>query len=316
LRTPLNDILSTEVNVRVLRVLSSSQSPLGKSEVARRAALNPSGVRRSVADLVECGILEPVGVGRRQLVTMRGTHPLAPALKSLFESERDVFAQFLDSLRATVGQLQPPPDSAWIEGPAAQGNDRPRDTIVLGLLASARDVDAIARELDSRTIDIMGEYDVIIEVKRWTAADLATAPRPQWSHEEEVISLLGPPPISFVQQESWGVADGSRRPRTHRDLDRRALTLARVIADRLVEDPSLVSAARDLVVKRMRHATPRERKDLDEWQKLLERLSVQQLRNFLVHSGERATRLRQSLPFVEVLSKEERHSILENTNGD
>ncbi len=316
LRTPLNYILSTEVNVRVLRVISSSQSPLGKSEVARRAALNPSGVRRSVADLVECGILEPVGVGRRQLVTMRGRHPLAPALKSLFESERDVFAQFLDSLRATVGQLQPPPDSAWIEGPAVQGNDRPRDTIVLGLLASARDVDAIASELDSQTIDIMGKYDVIIEVKRWTAADLATAPRPQWSREEEVISLLGPPPTSFVQQKSRGVDDGNRRSRTHRDLDCRALTIARAIADRLAEDPSLVSAARDFVARRMRDASPRERNDLDEWQRLLERLSVQQLRNFLVHSGERATRLRQSLPFVEVLSNDERHSILENTNDD
>ena len=156
LRTPLNDILSTEVNVRVLRVISSSQSPLGKSEVARRAELNPSGVRRSVADLVECGILEPVGVGRQQLVTLSGKHPLAPALRSLFKSEREVFARFLDSLRTTVGRLQPPPDSAWIEGPAAKGNERPRDTIVLGLLASARDVDTIARELDSRTIDIMG----------------------------------------------------------------------------------------------------------------------------------------------------------------
>ena len=316
LRTPLNDILSTEVNVRVLRVLSSSQSPLGKSEVARRAALNPSGVRRSVADLIECGVLEPVGVGRRQLVTMRAAHPLAPALKSLFESERDVFSRFLESLRAAVGRLQPPPDSAWIEGPAAEGNDRPRDTIVLGLLASARDVDAIARELDSRTIDIMGEYDVIIEVKRWTAADLATAPRPQWSREEEVISLLGPPPTSFVQQGSRRVAGGNTRSRTHHDLDRRTLTIARVIAERLVEDPSLVSAARAFIARRMEHASPRERKDLDEWQELVDRLSVRQLRNFLVHPGERATRLRQSLPFVEVLSREERNAILENTNGD
>jgi hypothetical protein len=177
-------------------------------------------------------------------------------------------------------------------------------------------VDAIARELDSRTVDIMGEYDVIIEVQRWTAADLATAPRPRWSREEEVISLVGPPPTSFVRQESRGVDDGSKRPRTHRDLDRRALTIAHAIADRLAEDPSLVSAARDFLARRMRDASPRERKDLDEWQRLLERLSLRQLRNFLVHSGERATRLRQSLPFLEVLSEDERHSILADTNGD
>jgi len=316
LRNPLNSILSTEVNVRVLRVISSSQGPLGKSEVARRAALNPSGVRRSLADLIEFGILEPVGVGQRQLVTIRRGHPLAPALDSLFEAERDVFAQLLDSLRTTVSLLQPPPDSAWIEGPVATEEDRPGDTIILGLLASSREVDAIARELDSRTIDIMGGYDVIIEVRRWTAADLATAPKPPWTGEEEVITLLGPPPMSFVQQESPRVGDGPARSRTHRELDRRTLSLARAIADRLGEDPSLVGAARDFVVRRMRDATAREQKDLDEWQRLLERLSVRQLRNFLVHPGERATRLRQSLPFVEVLSKDERQAILESTNDD
>jgi len=247
---------------------------------------------------------------------MNGKHPLVPALRSLFESEKDVFARFLDSLRATVGQLQPPPDSAWIEGPVARGNDRPRDTIVLGLLASARDVDLIARELDSRTIDIMGEYDVIIEVKRWTAADLVTAPQPPWSREEELISLLGPPPTSFVQQKRRRTDDGNTRPRTHDDLDRRALTIARAIADRLAEDPTLVSAAREFVARRIKDASPRERRDLDEWQRLLESLSVRQLRNFLVHSGERSTRLRQSLPFVEVLSEDERRAILENMNDD
>lgn len=316
LRAPLNDILSTEVNVRVLRVISSSEIPLGKSEVARRAALNPSGVRRSLAELIECGILEPVGVGRRQLVTMRGTHPLAPALKLLFRSEADVFTQLLESLRTAVNDLQPPPDSAWIEGPTARGDDRPRDTIVLGLLASSRDIDAIASELDSRTIDIMGKYDVMIEVKRWTAADLATAHLPQWDREGEVISLLGPLPTVFLEQESRGVNEGHVSSRTHLYLDRRALTIAHAIADRLAEDPSLVGAALDFVMRRLKDASPREQNDLREWQKLLEQLSVRQLRNFLVHSGERATRLRQSLPFVDVLSKDERQTILEDANHD
>lgn len=278
--------------------------------MARRSALNPSGVRRSLADLVECGILEPVGEGRRQLVTMRRTHPLASALTSLFESEKGAFDQFLGSLRAAVGDLLPPPDSAWLEGPVAKGNDQPRDAVVLGLLASARDVDAIASELDSRTIDIMGKYDVIIEVKRWTAADLATAPLPPWSGDD-VIPLLGPPPTAFLKPESLETKEVAKHPRTHPDLDRRTLTIARAIADRLAEDPSIVSAARDFVERRLKDASPRERKDLSEWQRLLEHLSVRQLRDFLVHPGERATRLRQSLPFVDVLSDDERQSIIE-----
>ena len=316
LRTPLNHILSTEVNVRVLRAISRSTIPLGKSEVARRASLNPSGVRRSVADLVEVGILEHVGEGRRQLVIMSRTHLLAPAVNALFESERDVFTQFLNSLRAMVGELQPPPDSAWIEGPVVEGNDRPRDTVHIGLFASSRYVDAIGAELESRTIEIMGEYDVIIEVKRWTAADIATADRPLWSGEEEVISLLGPPPASFLSHGKESTEDRNQQSRTHHDLDRRVIKITQAIADRLAEDPSLIRAAKEFVARRIENATPRERKDLNEWQKLLECMSVRQLRNFLVHTGERATRLRQSLPFVDVLSKEERRSILEDANDD
>jgi hypothetical protein len=269
-----------------------------------------------VADLVELGILENVGVGRRQLVSMRESHALAPAVKALFESERNVFAQFLDRLRTEVGELQPVPDSAWIEGPVVEGNDRLRDTIIIGLFASSRNVDVIATELDSTTNDRLAEYDVIIEVNRWTAADLATVPRPQWSGEEEVISLLGPPPSSYVSQGNENTGDRNQRSRTHHDLDRRALKIARAIADRLAEDPTLVRAACDFIERRVRGASPRERRDLDEWKKLLECMSVRQLRNFLVHTGERATRLRQSIPFVDVLSKDERRSILEDVNDD
>ena len=135
LRAPLNNVLSTEANVRVLRVISSSQSPLGKTEVARRAALNPTGVRRSVAHLVRLGILESVGTGRRQLVTLRERHPLAPILKSLFESEREVFRRLIDSLRIAVSELRPPPDSAWIEGPGAWWSPRSRADGLVCVLA-------------------------------------------------------------------------------------------------------------------------------------------------------------------------------------
>jgi len=315
LREPLNYILSTEVNVRVLRVIWRSQSPLGKSEVARRARLNPSGVRRSVDELVKLGILEPFGAGRRRLVQMRSRHPLSQALDSMFECERIFFTNLLSALRSQVSKLQPPPDSAWIEGSVAAGNDRPGDTVVLGLLASAENVDVIGRQLDSQTIDTMADYDVIIEVKRWTAADLATMSGSQWNEKERVISLLGPPPISFFRQQSHRPDEGPR-VRTHRDLDRRALAIAQAIADRLAEDPSLVTAARDFIANRLETASPGERKDLSEWQALLRRLSVTQLRNFLVHPGERATRLRQSLPFAEVLSDEERQAILRSQEGD
>jgi len=43
LRCPLNHILGTEANVRVLRAILLSDIPIGVPELARRAELQPSG---------------------------------------------------------------------------------------------------------------------------------------------------------------------------------------------------------------------------------------------------------------------------------
>jgi hypothetical protein len=45
-------------------------------------------------------------------------------------------------------------------------------------------------------------------------------------------------------------------------------------------------------------------------------MSLPRLRRFLVDSGERATRLRQTLPFVDALSNDERDAILKESADD
>jgi uncharacterized damage-inducible protein DinB len=94
-------------------------------------------------------------------------------------------------------------------------------------------------------------------------------------------------------------------------VDRRMLELASLIADRLARDPSLVERARDYIARRLDRASAAERRALLEWAQLLESTSLAQLRKFLVDPGERATRLRQSLPFVDVLAKDERDRLFE-----
>jgi len=306
LRTPLNQVLATEGNVRILRVLAAGTTPLGKSEVARRAGLNPTGVRRSLVDLIDCGVVQPVGVGRRQLVRMNDDHPLAVSLRHLFESECGLLARLVQDLRADVRALDPPPTAAWIQGPVATASDRRGDSIVVGLLAPAGSIDRLARELERRIIDIMRRHDVIVEVLRWTPADLVSVPASWPDTPDETILLLGPPP-SALRPPNEGKKPTRGGRIKHPDRDRQALELARIVADQLAEDPSLVDAAHEFVVKRIESASESERSDLEEWRLLLERLSIGQLRRFLVGTGERATRLRQSLPFVNVkLSRERR----------
>lgn len=312
LRAPLNYALGTEANVRIMRVVTETDSPLGKTEVARRAELNASGVRRAIADLVNQGLLEPVGTGPRQSVRLRQSHPLAPALRSLFEAERNRFERLINELRLAVERLQPPPYAAWIEGPVAEAADRPGDPVILGILASSRHVDRLADHLGRMLEEVIRQHDVLVEVRSRTAADLATASEHYLAELGEAIPILGPPPLSFSEEESNGRAYVRNRD-PHADVDRRILSLARAIADRLGRDPSLVERAEKYIDRRLGRASAAERRELLEWKGLLENTSVAQLRKFLVDPGERATRLRQTLPFLDVLSKDERGRLLQET---
>jgi DNA-binding IclR family transcriptional regulator len=83
LRTPLNQIFGSEGNVRVLRVLAFATEPIGRTRVARRAELNPSGVRRTLDRLAELGIVEAIGSGRGQSVRLRERYRLAGRIRFL-----------------------------------------------------------------------------------------------------------------------------------------------------------------------------------------------------------------------------------------
>ena len=312
LRAPLNYAFATETNVRILRVVTETETPLGKTEVARRAELNASGVRRAIEDLVDQGLLEPVGTGPRPSVRLRQSHPLAPSLRSLFEAERNRFEHLIDELRSAVERLQPPPHAAWIEGPVAENYDKPGDPLILGILASSRNVDGLADQLGQMLEQVSRQQEVLIEVRSRTAADLATASEHYLAELRGAIPILGPAPLSFAERESGGGAYGRHRD-PHTNVDRRMLKLARAIADRLGRDPSLVERAKKYIDKRLGRASAAERKELIEWKRLLESTSTAQLCKLLVDPGERATRLRQTLPFLDVLSKDERDQLLQET---
>jgi len=64
------------------------------------------------------------------------------------------------------------------------------------------------------------------------------------------------------------------------------------------------------VERRLLTASGSERLALREWQALLRSNSAPRLRRLLVQDDARARRLRQSLPFVDVLSPDERKTLL------
>ncbi|HEU0301401.1 MAG TPA: helix-turn-helix domain-containing protein, partial [Longimicrobium sp.] len=91
--------------MRVLRVLASAREPFSRAEAARRAQLDPSGVRRALDLLVAEGIVEQVGAGPRALVRLREAHPLAGALRDLFVAERSRADDLARAIRDAAERL-------------------------------------------------------------------------------------------------------------------------------------------------------------------------------------------------------------------
>ncbi len=77
--------------------------------------------------------------------------------------------------------------------------------------------------------------------------------------------------------------------------------MAAHIAPRL--DQRLIEEARERIRRRLRQgpgqASAAERKSLHEWEMILRSMSLRRLRRFLVDEGPRATRLRQTFPFLD-----------------
>jgi len=310
LRCPLNHVLGTEAGVRVLRVLFLSDIPIGVSELARQAALQPSGVARVCTRLEDLGVIETVGRGARNRQYRRAPRfPLSASLTALFGEERSRAEQVIADLRSAV-QSDSFIKAAWIEGAAALGVDGPGDAIEVGVLTEPQDVGGVRASVWGRLLSVQRSRDVVLDLHVTTAADLKTADETRHKALEQVLPLFGPPPLDLVR--SGRPSTGSRREaarRTHGDLDARALALARALAQRNRRDPSLVEQAARYVERRLPSASPGERLELEEWQGILSTMSVARLCRFLVQADARATRLRQSLPFLTALSPQERRAV-------
>jgi hypothetical protein len=308
LRNPLNVMLGAEANVRILRALAASDGPFSASEIARRTGLGLAGIAKSTAFLASTGIIESVGSGSRRPVRLRLEHPLAEAMRDLFRREREYFETLLARLRTTATKIAPAPLAIWIEGNVAAGEDRIGDPVIVGLLAPSVTVDRAREAMADALEPLDQELDVTLEVRAYSAADLEAMTREESRQLVDVIPLLGPPPLT-LSSRATAASPRVHGVRSHADADARGRALGMAIADRLATDPSLVSRARAYVTARLSAAAVGEQRELREWDRILRTMSVARLRKFLTDPGERATRLRQTLPFLGVLTSEERERL-------
>ena len=290
IRYPLDSIMGSEANVRLLRVLIHQvDSPLSAPDAARLAGLTPAGARRSLDRLLESGFVERVGSGRTPQYRLRGQEPLTQALARLFEKEGERYDSFLAALRKALSGF-PEIHSAWIEnGP--MGSGMPIDMCVV---ADAQTIDWVGEELRTRLKEIEKTFDLIIEVSIFTRAD---APSPGRG-------------VEFIVFAGANQALDGGKPPSHETKDRRALLVAGEIAEMMRTDPSLIVRARHHLSRLLQEGQGAATGAIAEWRQLLETYSPRQIRQLLIATSSRANRLRQSSPFFAILTPEERDRVL------
>lgn len=322
LRAPLNDLFGTEGAVRLLRVLSTETESIGAAELARRAGLTPAAARRGLAALLDTGLVGIQGDRRSESYILRRSHPLASPVAMLFDAERQRAESLLAGIRERTKHLKPPPVAVWIEGAAARGTDEPGEPVLLRVIAPASALAALLGHLRHSLQSLEESLDVTIDVVGATPADLAAggASRSEWAERlRDAKSVIGLPPDAYVHKAAPSEGrEPKRRIRSHQDVDLHGLALAHAIARRLRKEPTLIARAKEFVEQRLPNASPRERHELEEWRHLLGTASPARIRRFLVDQGERATRLRQTLPFLGILTPAEREALLDDaaTNPD
>ena len=303
---PLNEIFGTQANVRLLRVLALQNTPLTAGELAKRAMLGRTSIYPALHELERVGIIEFIGAGPRKLVQLRGNHPLSPMLKELFRVEARRFDELTAALRKLILGMPRGPISAWID----RGGEDPEsaETLTLYVVAPPEELNTLTDYLNERLADLERKHDVHIAVHGIVPSELETLHRTSLTMLDAAILLGGVPPVALLER-SRSTAKTSTIA-SHGEHDARSRRLAVAIAAKIRRDPGLIAMAEERVRHRAREASPRERRELAEWIRILSTMSPARLRRFLLENSERAIRLRQTLPALSFLSPVERDAVM------
>lgn len=295
LRYPLNELLGTEAHVRILRVLREVEGSLSIPKIADLAELTVVGARKAIDRLSQTGFIVRQGDGHQHRYTLRRNDWFADLLDDLFEAERRRYEDLLGKLRTAANRLSPPPISVWIEG----GQSRPGDPLVLGLLHRARSLSDAKQQLRSALSSIESEFDVTIEINGYTQAEILDLELPHFT------LLSGIPPIGKLAEDH-----PPAKARSHADLEERTLARSEALATLVRENPSLISRAQKHLDRLLQGEQGSARRALEEWRDILQTYSQSRLLRLMTSSSARALRLRQSSPFLAVLSAKELDRLL------
>ena len=302
LRYPLNELLGTEANVRILRVLANDvDGPITAPNVAELTGLTIPGTHQALKRLLQSGFVVRVGGGRRYLYELNRSDKLIKALLKLFQVEKNRYEALLNSIKKEFEKPVPYPRSAWIqELPNEYG-----DPLVIGVLHETRHLANYIHRLRTQLNRIERNFDITIELKGYTKADVPNL------NGDKVTLLFGIMP--FPDKHDLKMRT---KPSTHKEKDQHMLEISYKLAEAIENDTSFVRRAKEHVQRMLKKNHGSATKDIKEWRDILESYSIRRLSRFLTSTSERANRLRQSSPFFAILSTDERNQLLNQLGED
>ncbi|MBW1641750.1 MAG: hypothetical protein JRJ76_02810 [Deltaproteobacteria bacterium] len=292
LRYPLNELLGTQANVRLLRVMANEvDGPLTASDVAKRAGLTVPGAQKALGRLFRSGFISRVGGGRKHQYEIRCSGRLMQIILKLFQSEKDQYEELLTMIKKEIKDLTPPPHAAWIQK-FPKEIEKP---LTLRLLHKTRNLTNCVRQLRAKLNQVENYFDITIELEGYTKADISDL------EFNDVTILYGVMP----SQEAPPLQQ-AKNLFTHRAKDRQLNLLSRKVSKAINQDTSLIQRAKDHIARLLKEDQGTATRDLIEWHDILNTYSIQRLTQFLTSSSERANRLLQSNPFFAILNPNER----------
>lgn len=302
LRYPLNELLGTEANVRILRVLANDvDGPITAPNVAELTGLTIPGTHQALKRLLQSGFVVRVGGGRRYLYELNRSDKLIKALLKLFQVEKNRYEALLNSIKKEFEKPVPYPRSAWIqELPNEYG-----DPLVIGVLHETKHLANYINRLRTQLNRIERNFDITIELKGYTKADVPNL------NGDKVTLLFGIMP--FPDKHDLKMRT---KPSTHKEKDQHMLEISYKLAEAIENDTSFVRRAKEHVQRMLKKNHGSATKDIKEWRDILESYSIRRLSRFLTSTSERANRLRQSSPFFAILSTDERNQLLNQLGED
>lgn len=204
-RYPLNELLGTPANVRLIRELARHGGQLSAPRLARATGLTPAAVRLSLEGLAGQALVSVAGGERGRLYRLHDGHPLHDALTTLFGSEAKLWERLCAELRSGVGS-HTSIAAAWLYGSTARGEDRPDSDIDVLLAVDGEPAERVAEEVREAVYPLEQRYSATISVSALPVADIvARAARddPFWTAiVADGWALKGEPPESFVARSS------------------------------------------------------------------------------------------------------------------